>query len=254
MAGGSTAPGESVLARALTLLRAFDEFHAALPLADLTRRSGLPRSTAHRLATELVSLGLLDRLDDGRYVIGTGLWELGELSPVSLRLREVALPHLLELYEATGENVHLGIRVDDAALYVARVAGPRSIPTLSRMGGRLPLHTTGIGRAMLAASDDAWLAEYWRQPRDRETVHSIVEEHALRERVEDARRLGYAVTRQEQSLGNVSIAAALPPVPGLPPSAVGIVVHLARAQESRLAPLVVRAAQSIATDLSHWMG
>ena len=177
MAGGSTAPGESVLARALTLLRAFDEFHAALPLADLTRRSGLPRSTAHRLASELVSLGLLDRLDDGRYVIGTGLWELGELSPVSLRLREVALPHLLELYEATGENVHLGIRVDDAALYVARVAGPRSIPTLSRMGGRLPLHTTGIGRAMLAASDDAWLAEYWRQPRDRETVHSIVEEH-----------------------------------------------------------------------------
>ena len=237
-----------MLQRTARILAAFTEAEPELDHARLTVLSGVPRSSAHRLATELVELGYLQRTSGG-YTVGTRLWELGELAPVSLRLREIALPHLLALYSATGENVHLAVLAGSEALYVARLTGEASIPTLSRMGGRLPLHTTGVGKALLSVMDATQLDIYFAQPRERETIHSVTDEAALRAELVIARTLGYAVTRQEMTLGNVSFAAPLPAVDGLPRAAVGVVTHLARGDASRLAPLVMRAAADIARDL-----
>jgi len=249
MAGGG-APGESVLGRAIALLRAFEEDDDAVTLAELGRRTGLPRSTVHRLAGELLALGMIDRAPDGTVALGAGLWELGELAPLSLRLRERALPHLQTLYEATGENVQLAVLSGTEALYVARVTGTTSIPTITRMGGRLPVHTTGVGKALLAEQDEDWLSEFFRTPLTRETAFSITDEPRLRIELALIRERGYATTRQEMTLGNVSIAAALPPVDGLPRAAVGVVTHLARADEGRIAPLVVRTAGAIGAALT----
>lgn len=244
MAGGG-APGASVLGRAIALLRAIDEDDDAVTLAELGRRTGLPRSTVHRLAAELIALGMLDRTSDGSVTLGAGLWELGELAPLSLRLRERALPHLQTLYEATGENVQLAVLSGTEALYIARVTGTTSIPTITRMGGRLPLHTTGVGMALLAGQDEPWLTEFFRTPLSRETAFSITDEPRLRRELDRIRERGYATTRQEMTLGNVSIAAILPPLEGLPPAAVGVVTHIARADEGRIAPLVIRMAAAI---------
>lgn len=249
MAGGG-APGASVLGRAIGLLRVFGEDDDALTLAELGRRTGLPRSTVHRLASELLKLGMLDRAPDGAVTLGAALWELGELSPLSLQLRERALPHLQTLYEATGENVQLAVLSGTEALYVARVTGTGSIPTITRMGGRLPLHTTGVGKALLAVQDEAWLAEFFRSPLSRETAFSITDEPRLRADLDLVRARGYATTRQEMTLGNVSIAATLPPLSGLPRAAVGVVTHIARADEGRIAPLVIRTATAIGASLS----
>ena len=244
MAGGGT-PGASVLGRAIAMLHAFGEDDDAVTLAELGRRTGLPRSTVHRLAGELLALGMLDRTPDGAVTLGAGLWELGELAPLSLRLRERALPHLQTLYEATGENVQLAVLSGAEVLYVARVTGTTSIPTITRMGGRLPLHTTGVGKALLAVQDEAWLTAFFRTPLSRETAFSITQEPRLRGELEQIRARGYATTRQEMTLGNVSIAATLPPLDGLPRAAVGVVTHIARADEGRIAPLVMRTATAI---------
>ncbi len=251
---GGRGGGDGVLARALRILRAFDEGEEQHTATSLAARTGLARSTAHRLAVQLASLGLLERHPDGGYTIGTGLWELGELAPVSLRLRERALPHLAHLYEVSGENVHLAVlsTTDPAlaeALFVGRVTGPHSIPTLSRMGGRHPLHTTGVGKALLATRNDAWLDEFLERTLERETVYSVTDARQLRAELVTARERGYATTRQEMTLGNVSVAAPIPPSAGLPPAAVGVVTHLARADERRLAQLVVAAARAIAREL-----
>jgi DNA-binding IclR family transcriptional regulator len=248
MAGRTASPGASVLGRAVALLRAFEADDASLTLAQLADRSGLARSTAHRLASELIELGMLTRAPGG-YCLGTGLWELGELAPVSLRLRETALPHLQTLYEATGENVHLAVLDGVEALYVARVTGTTSIPTITRMGGRLPLHTTGVGKALLATQSEEWMRQYFRDPLQKETAHSITSEARLRADLEEARALGYATTHQEMTLGNVSVAAALPEVVGLPRAAVGVVTHSARIDVARMAPLVMRAAATISEEL-----
>ncbi len=249
MAGRPPSPGTTVLGRAVAVMRCFGEDDGRLTLAEIAARSGLARSTAHRLAAELVALRLLHHDPAGGYSLGTGLWELGELAPVSLRLRETALPHLQTLYEATGENVHLAVLDGVEALYVARVTGTTSIPTVTRMGGRLPLHTTGVGKALLAGRDEGWLASYFSAPLLRETAFSITDEPRLRADLELARHRGYASTRQEMTLGNVSVAAALPSLPGLPPAAVGVVTHLARVDEARLAPLVMKAAIEIGSQL-----
>ena len=249
MSGGA-APGASVLGRAIGLLRAIGEDDDTVTLAELGRRTGLPRSTVHRLVGELLALGMLDRAPDAAVTLGARLWELGELSPLSLRLRERALPHLQTLYEATGENVHLAVISGVEALYVARVTGTASIPTVTRMGGRLPLHTTGVGKALLAEQSEPWLSDFFRTPLSRETAFSILDEPRLRSELEQIRRRGYATTRQEMTLGNVSIAAALPPLDGLPRAAVGVVTHLGRGNEGRIAPLVVRTAAAIGESLS----
>jgi len=239
----------AMIARAALLLRAFDEDAPVLTLRDLARRSGLPVSTAHRIAVALADAGLLDRTGPG-YAIGQGLWEIGELAPVSSQLRETALPHMMTLYEQTRENVHLAVLEGSQALYVGRVTGTGSIPTLSRMGGRLPLHTTGVGKALLATQTEEWLTAYFRLPRQRETSYSIIDEAQLRADIDAARARGWAIARQEMTLGNVSIAAALPAAEGRPATAIGVVAHLARTGEDQLGRMVQRAARAIGADLA----
>ena len=245
---------DGMLPRIMRVLSCFSDDEPAVGAGELAARSGIPISTVHRLVTDLVDQGLLARAPGRTYTIGPRLWELGELSPLSLRLRETALPHMARLYEATGENVHLAVLdgpspAASVALFVGRVTGTGAIPTLSRMGGRQPLHTTGVGKALLSTRDEAWLERYFAVPLQRETTHSIVDEERLRAELRRAARRGYATTREEMTLGNVSVAAPVALVQGLPPIAIGVVVHLDRADERRLAPIVVQAARDLHRDL-----
>lgn len=246
--------GEGVLARAMRVLQGFTDDEPAMSAARIGELTGLPSSTLHRLLASLTEYGLLTRAPGHRYTIGARLWELGELSPLSLRLRETALPHMLRLYEATGENVHLAVL--DAptpetatALFVGRLTGQGSIPTLSRMGGRHPLHTTGVGKALLSTRDEEWLERYFSVPLERETTRSITSESELRADLVRTRARGYATTHEEMTLGNVSVATPVARIEGLPPIAIGIVVHIERADERRLGGLVIQAAKDLAKAL-----
>lgn len=248
--------GVGVLTRAMRILGCFTDEEPELSAARLGELTGLASSTLHRMLGQLVELGLIARVPGHRYTVGVRLWELGELSPLSLRLRETALPHMLRLYEATGENVHLAVLDEPtaetaAALFVGRLTGQSSHPTLSRMGGRHPLHTTGVGKALLSTRDDVWLSRYFSAPLERETTHSITTEAGLRADLTRARTRGYAMTREEMTLGNISVAAPLGRVEGLPRAAVGIVVRLQGADERRLGAMVVQAAADLTRALRH---
>jgi len=246
--------GEGMLARAMRVLDCFTDDEPAVTAVLLSERTGLPSSTLHRLLASLTDLGLLTRTTGHRYTIGPRLWELGELSPLALRLRETALPHMLGLYEATGENVHLAVLDPPTpesaqALYVGRITGQESIPTLSRMGGRHPLHSTGVGKALLATRDAEWLDRFFARPLERETTHTITSAEVPRDDIARSRARGYAITREEMTLGNVSVAAPVARIDGLPPIAIGTVVHIAHADERRLGALVVQTATDLAKAL-----
>jgi len=157
---------------------------------------------------------------------------------------------MVRLYEATGENVHLAVLDDPtpvsaSVLFAGRVTGRASVPTLGRTGGRHPLHTTGVGKALLMMQDPRWLDAYLTAPLLAETTLSITDPDQLRTELEFARIRGYAVTRGEMTLGNVSVAAPLGELPGLPPVALGIVAHEDDTLERRLAPMVVQAAKEL---------
>ncbi|WP_026819888.1 IclR family transcriptional regulator [Arthrobacter castelli] len=244
MAGNTSQPGSSVLARALSILDCFSEETPSLGLQQIAARAALPTSTAHRLATELVSHGLLSYADQ-QYWIGTRLWEIGELSSVSLHLRESALPYMLELYEAAAENVHLAVLSGNEALYVARLIGHRSVPTVSRMGGRLPLHTTGVGKVLLAFQQDSFVEEYLGAVLARPTAYSVVSAPKLRDEIEQTRERGFALTSQEMTLGNVSIAVPISDPSSTTYASISLVLHTARGDVRRFVPLLRRAAAGI---------
>jgi DNA-binding IclR family transcriptional regulator len=238
--------GRSVTGRALAVLGSFDAGHPRLSLSDIARRTGIPLSTTFRLVAELEQWRALDREPDGRYTVGFRLWELGRLAPVNDGIREAAMPFMQDLYELTRENVHLAVRDGDEAIYVEKLTGHRAVPILSRVGGRLPLHATGVGKALLAAAPAAFRAAYLRGGLVRVTPYTLTDPARLAREIEVVRRRGWARTSEEMSLGSCSVAVT---VPGTG-AALGLVVHSVRRDLDRWVPALRRAAAGVAAVLS----
>ncbi|MEU8246803.1 IclR family transcriptional regulator [Nonomuraea sp. NPDC048916] len=228
MAGGSREAGRTVTSKVLAILGAFDAAHPQLSLTELARRSGVPLSTAHRLVGELEQWQALSRTPDGRLRVGLRLWELGQLAPG--RLQDVAHPWLQELFGTTGENVHLAVRDGLEVLYVDKVHGRRAVPIVSRTGGRLPMHPTGVGRALLAYEPEWFVQAYLARKLERPTPHTITEPGRLSRELAMVRAQGYALTFEEMTLGSCSAAAPIL-VDGRPVAALGIVLTSRRARE-----------------------
>ncbi len=200
MAGNTGAPGQSVAARTLAVLAAFDRTHRALTLTEIAERADLPVPTTHRLARELESWGALTRRPDTRYVIGRRLWDLGLLAPIQSGIREVAAPFLQDLYAATFATVHLAVREGTQVLYLDRLSGRASVPVVSRVGSRLPLHCTGVGKVLLAHAPDGIRREAMSDLRPM-TPHTIVAPGVLERQLRQIRQQGYATTTEEMTLG-----------------------------------------------------
>jgi DNA-binding IclR family transcriptional regulator len=205
MAGNTSTPGTTVASRLLAVVGAFDDRHRNLSLSEIARRAQIPLPTAHRLVGELVGGGALQRRDDGRYVIGRLVWEAGLLAPVQGRLRQVAEPFLHDVYAATLATVHLAVRDGDEVLYLHRMQGRASVPIVSTVGTRLPMHCTGVGKVLLAhAPPDVSVRALARLTRI--TPHTITRPDVLRAQLDRIRRDGVATTSEEMSLGACSLA------------------------------------------------
>lgn len=240
--------GATVSARLLALLAAFDEQHRSLTLSELARRAGLPVATAHRLVGELVGWGALVRVESGEYVVGRRLWHLGLLAPQESGLRRVAEPFLHDIHAATLATVHLGIRDGHEVLYVDRVSGNTSVPIVSTVGGRLPLHATGVGKLLLAhAPDDvlAWVLAHLT----RQTPYTITQPGRLLTQLERVRREGFAQTVEEMTLGACSVAVPVR-VDGEVVAAIGVVVPDLKRDRARLVAALEVAARGIGREAS----
>src|SRR3954447_25212557 len=174
MAGHTTTPGRSVTSRALGILDAFHSGAPRLTLTEIAERSGTPLATTHRLLSELTDWGALNRRSDGRYEVGRKLWDLGLLAPVQLELRQVAAPFLHDLHTTIRDTVQLAVRDGLSAFYVERISGRESVPVVSRVGSRLPLHATGVGKVLLAAAPPE-VVEQALRALPRLTRHTLVE-------------------------------------------------------------------------------
>jgi DNA-binding IclR family transcriptional regulator len=252
MAGNSGAPGRAVAGRALSMLDAFSAEAPRLTLSEVAARSGTPLTTAHRLIGVLTEWGALARRADGRYEIGRKLWDLGLLAPVQAELRQVAAPFLLDVHTATRDTVHLAVRDGLSALYVERISGRESVPVVSQVGSRLPLHATGVGKVLLAAAPDD-VFERMLGALSRETRHTIGDPPRLRREIAEVHRRGFARTAEEMTLGAASVAvpvtvdrAGTPVVA----AALGIVVPSSRRDPTRLVPVLEVAARGIGRELA----
>ncbi|MCJ0904308.1 IclR family transcriptional regulator [Rhodococcus sp. ARC_M6] len=204
MTGGTNL--DTVLGKAVTILRAFRPDDHAVPLAALVQRTGLHKATVHRLSGELVSNRLLDRVDGG-YRLSGGLFELGMLASLERSLLEMAMPFLQDLYERTHETVHLGVRDGHDVVYIAKIGGHRQANSPSRTGGRIPLYCTAIGKALLAFSDPEFRRDVLSTPMTRRTPHTIVAPGILNNQLNRIAEIGVAFEREESAPGIACVAA-----------------------------------------------
>lgn len=247
MAGNTSAPGASVTARIGAVLGAFDDEHRAMTLSELSRRAAIPLTTTHRLVAELVDQGLLRRTDTSDYVIGRRLWDIGLLAPVQTDLRETASPFLHDLYAATRATTHLAVRDGDRVLYVDRLSGRASVPIVSQVGSRLPLHATGVGKVLLAHAPEDVRARVLGNP-ERVTPYTVTQPGRLADQLRRVAREDFATTSEEMSLGACSVAV---PVRrrGEVVAALGIVVPSLRRTKTRLIAALRVAAEGIGRSL-----
>ncbi len=196
-----------VAARVLDVLEAFTAERPELTLTELAHRTGLPLTTAHRLVGELTARGALERDDGGRYRIGLRLWEVGALAPRGLGLRESAMPFLEDLHEVTRQNVQLAVLDGRDAVYVERLSGRGAVNVITRVGGRLPLHATGVGLVLLAHAGPELQEQVLAAPLRRYTAHTIVDAVTLRRTLAEVRRTGVAVSDRQIELVALSVAA-----------------------------------------------
>jgi DNA-binding IclR family transcriptional regulator len=196
----------TVLGKAVTMLRAFTPDDQVLSLAELVRRTGLHKATAHRLAGDLVANRLLDG-SAGGYRLSGGLFELGMRASLERSLLEVAMPFLQDLYERTHETVHLGVRESTEVVYVAKIGGHRQAATPSRAGGRMPVHCTALGKALLAHAGAELRGTVLAGPLERRTPRTVVAPGLLARQLEEVLETGVAFEHEESVVGIACVAA-----------------------------------------------
>lgn len=249
MAGNTTTPGASLVSRVLALLSCFDERHRSLSLTELAQRAHLPVSTTYRIASELAAGGVLTRGPSGQYVIGRRLWDIGLLAPVQTGLRQVASPFLTDLHAATRATVHLAIRDRAQVLYLERISGNASVPVVSTVGSRLPLHSTGVGKMLLAHAPVS-IQEEALAALPRFTPFTITSPAQLRRQLERIHADGYATTTEEMTRGACSAAVPIRGVDGEQVvAALGVVVTSLRRDRARLMTALQVCAQGISRSL-----
>lgn len=187
-------PGRRTAAgRALDVLGAFGQGHRALSLSEIARRADLSLSTTHRLTSELVAWGALERGADGQFSVGLRMLELSALAPRGLALREAASAHLHDLHRGTQGNVHLSVRDGHEVVYVEALRSRDSAQTSGRVGDRWPMHATGTGMVLLAHADPELRDAVLAGPLPRYTQRTVTDPAELRSTLAAVRRDGVAV-------------------------------------------------------------
>ncbi len=200
-----------VIERMVSLLDALAEQPDSVSLKDLSARTGLHPSTAHRILNDLVTARFVDRGEPGAYQLGMRLLELGNLVKARLNVRDAAMGPMRELHRATGQPVNLSIRQGDEIVYVERAVSERSgMQVVRAVGGRAPLHLTSVGKLFLAVDDPKNVRAYaTRTGLAGHTRNSITELARLERELALVRARGYARDNEELELGVRCIAAGI---------------------------------------------
>jgi DNA-binding IclR family transcriptional regulator len=241
--------GEPVLDRAFRILTAFRP-DRSLSLSALSTLAALPKPTALRLARKLTELGALERTPDGEYVIGLRLLEIASLAPRGHGLRATALPYMQDLHHATGQHVLLAVRDGGAAVLVERLSARGAGRVMYRVGGRLPLHSTGVGLVLLAHAPAALQDQILGQDLTLRPENIVRTPRDLRAQLAGVRRDGVAIVARGWPEPVISVAAPVRGWQGDVVAALSVVTRTEQAGPAVLRPAVVAVARAISRALA----
>jgi len=248
-AGARTVGTGTVIGKIAAVLHAFTADDQRVTLAELGRRTGLSKGTLHRVVNDLVGIGLLDKSASG-YRLGAQMFELGMRAPAERDLLESATPYLEDLYERTHETVHLGVRRGTDVVYVTKIGGHRQAPAPSRVGGRMPLYCTAIGKALIAGSAPELLGDVIAAGLVRRTRRTITDPDVLRTHLERVEHAGAAYEFEESTAGIVCVAAPVLDATGRPVAAISLMGPAGRFRPGSQAAALRAGAAGVAATLA----
>lgn len=204
-------PNIQVLERMFTLIDVLASREDAISLKEISERTGLHPSTAHRILNDLAVGRFVDRPEAGSYRLGMRLLELGNLVKDRLNVRDVAIQPMRDLYKLIQQPVNLSVRQGDEIVYVERAFGERSgMQVVRAIGGRAPLHLTSVGKLFLATDEPQRVRAYaTRTGLSGQTRNSITQLPALERELTKVRQYGVARDNEELELGVRCIASGI---------------------------------------------
>ncbi|BFT73874.1 IclR family transcriptional regulator [Paenibacillus sp. P36] len=197
------------LDRALKIMDLFDEYTTELKITEISARMELHKSTVHSLLKTLQMHGYINQdVETGKYKLGLKLLEKGQLMLQSLDIRTAARKHLVALSEQTGQTTHLVILDGKEGVYLDKVEGEKAAIRYSRIGRRISLHSSAVGKVLTAFRTkdeiDALLRNYQFS---KITDVTITGKDAFVNELNQVREQGYSIDNQENEPG-VRCAAA----------------------------------------------
>lgn len=248
--------GTQTLLRGLAIIEACA--NGARDMRTFAAALGTTRSTTHRLVSSLVQSRYLRNGPNG-YLLGPKLIELGTIALEQMPLTAVARPHLEELSKATLDTIHLGVRDGDDVLYIDKIPGTRGLEMRSRIGHRMPLASTGIGKAlMLDLSPQTWSVLFDSARRAQESIRS--DHDARPDKPMFLQRLvrysagGYAFDLEENEPSIRCVAAPIRDAGGAIIAAVSVastIPYMPLERMEELVPIVQREARAISEELGY---
>jgi DNA-binding IclR family transcriptional regulator len=241
--------GVQVVDRIAAIFQTLVSTTAEVGIGDLSRRTGLSKATVHRLLVALEQNRFIEQNPETRqYRLGLRLFELGSHAVSQVDLVSIAQPFMEDLAEATGETTHLGVIRDGMVLYIAKVEGWHALRMPTQVGTRMPLHSTALGKVLLAhLSDeerDGFLDNIDYIPT---TPNTITKRELLHAALGSVRSNGFAVDNEELEVGLRCIAAPIRNYTGQVIGAISVsgpTTRLTVTKTSEIAVQIVKAATS----------
>lgn len=201
---------KNAVGKALELLFLVGELSAGGPvrIATLQKHSGFTRPTIHRHLNTLLDNLLVEHTAAG-YLLGSGVLALSASLRGNLSIRERALPVLRKLAAETGFTVHLGVRNGNKVIYVEKIENQHAIRLASTVGQAASMHSSGLGKAILAWSDTEFIERYIEAGLERHTSKTIVTAEQLWSEIRAIQKAGYAIDDEENEAGVHCVSAPI---------------------------------------------
>lgn len=199
----------SVLEKASDLIDFLGQEGEPVSLAHVRSALAMPKSSTHRLLTELAALGIVRRTQDGRYSLGPRLLYWGEAAAETFDMRAIAEPAMRGLRDEVGESVHLYIRDRDARVCIAAVEARHELRPFIQLGRRLPLRVGAAGKVLLAFADEGTQRQQLRLARTEAKARPDAPVADLDRQLERIRTEHWALSMGEREHGVAAVATTV---------------------------------------------
>jgi IclR family acetate operon transcriptional repressor len=242
-----------MIPRVAAILSAFTARDRALGVSELARRTGLAKSTVSRIVQDLVDHQFLERTLEG-VQLGLRMFELGELATRPKDLRKLALASMADLRNAVNLTIHLAVLEHGEVVYIEILMARDTPPLPSRIGGRMPAHATGVGKALLAWSPESTTQTLIERGLSSVGPNTITEPGKLWRELARIRTAGISYEREESGVGIACAAAPITNAGGEAIAAISAAGWSGKFDVRRVGPAVHTAALGLSRQLARRPG